>query len=366
MTRMHPLGIALGLALAACSATPDGSGSADEAGGAPDRGIRLFAEDASAAISVDALFVLDAGTPEAASDEPADDAPGGRESPPRASDEAPDEPADEPANGRPAEAGASATDCDAATLDEALACPVVANDAFVAAFCDCFTDSARYGGDRAACEADQPGPAAFQPEACAREAMARNEAAARAQSTCQAAAIGRLAGCFEVCPPDEAAFDACFEGLFDGLAACDAALAPALADALETCEGAGVGEPAPGLDGALDALRTQRNLYVRRYCACNAAQAFPDEATCRAAGEDAFDPGLSPCERAAFEADPAAAAPFVTCLTESFLIAETACGSCPALGSIEYDLCADPGFDLRFCFQEAAPALQQALAACPG
>jgi len=45
-------------------------------------------------------------------------------------------------------------------------------------------------------------------------------------------------------------------------------------------------------------------------------------------------------------------------------IAESGCLECPSPGSIEYDLCADPGVDINFCFGQATTALQDALIAC--
>jgi hypothetical protein len=125
-------------------------------------------------------------------------------------------------------------------------------------------------------------------------------------------------------------------------------------------------EPDASVDGQTAALQAQRDVYVREYCACNWEVSFPDEATCRRVGQETFDPGLSACEQAAFEDNPRDAAPFLTCLTESFLIAGTACSSCPRPGSIDFEICLDPGADIFLCFDDASPAIKAALGACPG
>ena len=81
--------------------------------------------------------------------------------------------------------------------------------------------------------------------------------------------------------------------------------------------------------------------------------------------ENQWDPGLSACEQAAFAANPADALLFIQCITETFLIASSACTECPLPGSIDYEICADLSVDLMFCFGDASPALQDALVACP-
>lgn len=254
--------------------------------------------------------------------------------------------------------------CAAGTLDEAIACQIDANDAFVAAFCDCFADAA-YDGDRAACEADQPGADAFTPDACSRAALLTDEAGSVRTSLCYADAAFDLADCVATCPPDEATFEACFDAVGAAFDACDADRPVVVAEALEACTddpGTGGG----GGDGtATSALRDQRDDYVTAYCGCAVGSEFADLATCRRTLEGRWDPGLSACEADVFEAMPEAAAPFITCITESFVIAETACMECPAPGSIEFDLCTDPAVDINFCFMDADPSLQDALLACP-
>jgi hypothetical protein len=254
--------------------------------------------------------------------------------------------------------------CTASTLDGAIACQVAANDLFVDGFCDCFTDVG-YDGDRAACVADQPDASAFEPDTCVRAALLADEPAAVANSLCYAAAARELAACIAVCPPTEEDFDACFTTLEAAFDACDAAAPPALLAAIDACAEEPVDPPA-GVEAATTALVAQRDDYVRGYCGCFGAVEFSGTAECTTSLQSRWDPGLSACEQAAFAANETAALPFLQCLTESFLIAETACIDCPARASIEYELCADPAVDIQFCFAEAAPALQDALVACGG
>jgi hypothetical protein len=256
--------------------------------------------------------------------------------------------------------------CNATNLDAAVACQVSANEGFVEAYCDCFTDVG-YAGDRAACEADQPGADAFALDGCTRAALLRDEAASIANSACYAAAVNDLEACFLVCPPDEETFDACFSTLEAAFDVCDRDLPATVTDALTACgEGGGGGTTDPPADvaSALDALRAERDSYVTTRCGCEVGSAFPSLEACRTALTTEWDPGLSACEETAFAEDSAASLPFITCITQSFTIAESACMECPEPGSIEADLCTDLSVDLNFCFADADSALQDALIAC--
>lgn len=265
--------------------------------------------------------------------------------------------------------------CAAGTIDGAIDCQIAANDAFVNAFCDCFTEGA-YAGDRAACVADQPGPTDFQPDACVRQAMEQSAPAAVTNSLCYADAVRELAACVAVCPETEAEFDACFTTVTTRFDDCDARVPAALSQAIDACAGGGtVAPPDDGLppddgpttppeDADGTALRAQRDAWVATYCTCYGAMEFGDPATCRAQLAAEWDPGLSTCEREAMAAQGEAGATFGACLADTFLIAEVSCLECPMPGSIEQVLCADPGPDVQFCFLEAPPALQDALVGC--
>jgi len=252
--------------------------------------------------------------------------------------------------------------CAADTLDEAIDCQVAANDGFVDAYCDCFTEQG-YDGDRAACEADQPDASAFEPDACARAALLRDEDAAIANSACYAAAVDDLAGCFAVCPPNEETFNACFDDLNAAFDVCDASLPATVTDALAACGGGPV-EPPADVSAATAALESQRDAWVASYCACYGASEFGSVGTCTTTQSGVYNPGLSACEQTAVSTQGEAGLAFLVCLGESFTIAESGCTECPASGSIEYDLCADPGVDINFCFGQATTALQDALIAC--
>lgn len=289
--------------------------------------------------------------------------------------------------GGPGDGGAGPVDggCVATTLDEGIACQVAANDAFVDAFCDCFTEGP-YEGDRAACVADNPTADDFEPPACHRAALTSYEVAAIAQSLCYAEAVYELADCVSVCPPDQAAFDACTAAVGQAFDACDAELPPALQARLQACDGdttpidppdpgdggggdgggggGGTTEPPSEVDAALATLRAQRDAHVDTYCGCFGAAEYGSIGACVSYLQSTWDPGLSACERDVFSSDPGVGIPFVGCVTESFLIGETACQECPAFGTIEYDLCSDPSFDVNFCFNEAPASLQDALIAC--
>lgn len=258
--------------------------------------------------------------------------------------------------------GGGGGDCNADTLDEGIACQVAANDGFVDAYCDCFTEQG-YDGDRAACEADQPDASAFQPDACARAALLRDEAASVANSTCYSAAVDNLAGCFAVCPPDEAAFNACFDTLNAAFDACDASLPASVTDALAECGGGPVDPPAD-IAEATTALQGQRNRWVSSYCACYGDSEFGSVTACNTTQTTEYDPGLSPCEQTAIATEGEAGLAFLVCLNQTFTIAESGCLECPAPGSIDYDICADPSVDINFCFNDSTPALQDALIAC--
>lgn len=282
--------------------------------------------------------------------------------PDRSSDDptTPDEPAPEREPEPPAD-----DSCDASSLDGAIDCQVLANDMFVDAFCDCYTD-AGYEGDRAACESDQPGADAFQPDACVLDALLEHEAAAVSNSMCYAEAVLDLAGCFTVCPENEDAFNACFDAVGAAFDGCDTRVPTALTEAIQACDGA-VSPPAETpaeLDAALASLRAQRSSYVDQYCGCYVGPEFPDARSCRSAVEAQWDPALTACDQSVLAANPAAAGPFVACITESFLIAESACLECPAPGMIEYELCADLSVDLNFCFSMAPPTVQDGLLRC--
>jgi hypothetical protein len=252
--------------------------------------------------------------------------------------------------------------CAADTLDEAIDCQVAANDGFVDAYCDCFTEQG-YDGDRAACEADQPDASAFEPDACARAALLRDEDAAIANSACYAAAVDDLAGCFAVCPPNEETFNACFDDLNAAFDVCDASLPATVTDALAACGGGPV-EPPADVSAATAALESQRDAWVASYCVCYGASEFGSVGTCTTTQSGVYNPGLSACEQTAVSTQGEAGLAFLVCLGESFTIAESGCTECPASGSIEYDLCADPGVDINFCFGQATTALQDALIAC--
>ena len=86
--------------------------------------------------------------------------------------------------------------------------------------------------------------------------------------------------------------------------------------------------------------------------------------TCTTTQQGTYNPGLSACEQTAVSAQGEAGLAFLVCLGESFTIAESGCAECSASGSIEYDLCSDPGADINFCFGQATTALQDALIAC--
>ena len=256
--------------------------------------------------------------------------------------------------------------CDSSTIDGAIDCQVIANDMFVDAFCDCYTE-AGYEGDRGACESEQPGAEAFQPDACTLSAMRSFEAAAVANSMCYADAVLDLAGCFSVCPADEDSFNACFDAVGAAFDTCDARVPQGLRTAIEGCSG-DVAPPAetPGeLEGAIASLRAQRDSYVAQYCECYVGPEFADSRTCRSTVENQWDPGLSSCEQAVFASNPAASGEFVSCITETFLIAESACLECPSPGMFEYEMCADLSIDLNFCFSMAPQEIQDGLLACP-
>lgn len=128
------------------------------------------------------------------------------------------------------------------------------------------------------------------------------------------------------------------------------------------------GRPDTGTDelASVTRLRDQRDAWITNYCNCYGPADFGTFTACRDAQERQWDPGLSACEQTVFESEGAAGEAFVTCITETFLIAETSCIDCPARGSIEFDLCSDPSFDIQFCFNEASPSVQDALIACGG
>ena len=287
--------------------------------------------------------------------------------------------------------------CAATTLDEGVACQIAANDAYVAAFCDCFTASA-YAGDRAACEAEQPNASDFAIPACPRAALMAYEEESTAHAVCYAAAVEELAECMAQCPGDQEAFDACTAPLGPAFDACDTLLPEPLVYALGQCEepggpvgpgdgdgssgdggadgsrpddpsGSGTVSP-PAADGelgsALAQLRVQRDDWVETYCTCYGAVEYGTMGACRDAMQRSWDPGLSACEAEAFGADLSAGVPFVECLRDTFLIGETACLDCPSAMSVEWSMCSDPSFDVQFCFLEAPPALQTALMACTG
>lgn len=280
----------------------------------------------------------------------------------RPSDPPPSDPAPEPEG---PQSGPGDDACDASDLDGAIDCQIVANGMFVEAFCDCFTDVG-YDGDRAACEGDQPGADAFEPDACVRAALLSNEAAAVSNSMCYADAVLDLAGCFTVCPADEDAFNRCFDAVGAAFDSCDSRVPEALSTALDACDGtvAPPAETPEELEGALASLRAQRSSYVDQYCGCYVGPEFSDMRTCRSTVEAQWDPALTACDQAVLAANPAAAGPFVTCITESFLIAESACLECPVPGMLEYELCADLSVDLNFCLSTASPAVQDGLLSC--
>lgn len=254
--------------------------------------------------------------------------------------------------------------CDADNLDDAIACQVAANDAYVAAFCDCFTEVG-FDGDRAACEAEQPDASAFEPPPCVRAAMLEQEAAATTNSLCYAAAARELAACIAVCPPDEAAFNACFDTVGAAFDDCDARVPPTLSAAIDACDDvAPPVEPPSSVGEASTQLARQRDAYVAQYCSCYAGSEFGDTATCVSALSSRYDPGLRPCEQDLFATLPDEALPFLACLRETFTITESACLECPAVGSVDYEICADASFDINFCFTQSAPALQDGLIAC--
>lgn len=264
----------------------------------------------------------------------------------------------------PQDAGSDAAGaCTASDLDDAIDCQIAANDLFVDAFCDCFTETG-YDGDRAACEADQPTAEAFQPDACVRAALLLDEPASVANSLCYAAAVDDLAACVGVCPPTEADFNACFAALNAGFDRCDAALPARVEDAITACDDPVV-EPPGDVSAATTSLTRQRDDWSDAFCDCYSTE-FGGVSSCTTSLRADWDPGLSPCEQTAFAALPADALPFLQCLIESFLIAETSCIDCPAAFDIEYELCRDPRFDIQFCFNEASPALQERLLDCTG
>ena len=179
--------------------------------------------------------------------------------------------------------------CAATTLDEGVACQIAANDAYVAAFCDCFTASA-YAGDRAACEAEQPNASDFAIPACPRAALMAYEEESTAHAVCYAAAVEELAECMAQCPGDQEAFDACTAPLGPAFDACDTLLPEPLVYALGQCEepggpvGPGDGDGSSG-DGAPTVAdrtiraapapcrprpRTASSGLRSRSCACNA------------------------------------------------------------------------------------------------
>jgi len=350
--------LALALTIPACAATVDDADATAESDttGRSDRGGRGAPAGANDDEAGEALDDTDPDDTSGggAGDDPTGDGDAGSGS----TDEATTDPVDTPDGG-----------CAAGSINDAVACQVDANDAFVDAFCGCFTDSA-YGGDRGACVADQPGADAFAPNACSRAALLTDEAGSIRTSLCYADAVYDLADCVAVCPADEAAFDACFAAVGAAFDACDVDRPAAVADALAACETDTPADPGTDPDDggtapATRGLQVQRDAYVTAYCGCAVGSEFGDLASCRTTMQGRWDPGLSACEADAFAAMPAAAAPFVTCITESFVIAETACMECPAPGSIEHDLCTDPAVDINFCFMDADPALQDALLACP-
>lgn len=324
----------------ACGATEDTDDNADDTGrGASGRST----PDATPLSELDANRGVDAGT--------TTDAGGG----------AGTDAASQGDTGSPVDPSAP---CEADNLNDAIACQVAANDAFVDAFCDCFTDVG-FDGDRAACEADQPDASAFQPSACVRAAMLEQEAAATTNSLCYAAAARDLAACIAVCPPDEAAFNACFDAVGAAFDDCDARVPASLAAAIDACEdGTTPVEPPSSVGEASTQLARQRDAYVAQYCSCYAGSEFGDTATCVSALSSRYDPGLRPCEQDLFATLPDEALPFLACLRETFTITESACLECPAVGSIDYELCADASFDINFCFTQSAPALQDGLIAC--
>jgi hypothetical protein len=255
--------------------------------------------------------------------------------------------------------------CDDADLSSAIACQVEANEGAVAAFCDCFTERG-YAGDRAACEADQPSAADFEPSACVRQALLREEPAAVRHALCYATAIEGWAACLAPCPPTRESFDACVTTLDAAFAGCDAALPASVTQAVTACEGVEPGTPPADVIEATRTLRRQRDAWAATLCACPGHNGAPDAPTCRSRIAERWNPGVSPCEQGAIAEDLAAAAPFVRCVEESFLIAETACMDCPSPFEFEFDLCVDPGLDIQFCFDRADPGLQRRLLACVG
>jgi hypothetical protein len=260
------------------------------------------------------------------------------------------------------DSGGGSDACTASTLDQAIQCQVEANDLFVEGFCDCFTETG-YDGDRGACVADQPGADAFTPDSCTRTALLSDEPAAVTNSLCYAAAARELAACIAVCPPTEADFNACFDAVGAEFDRCDAALPADLLATLLACDDEPV-EPPTDVTTAIDALTDQRSSYITQYCTCYGTTEFGGAAACRTALESRWDPGFSDCEQTAFATDSAAALPFVNCLAESFLIAESSCLECPGPADFEYELCSDLSIDIQFCFNEADPTLQDTLVAC--
>lgn len=113
-------------------------------------------------------------------------------------------------------------------------------------------------------------------------------------------------------------------------------------------------------------LRAQRDAWITNFCNCYGPAEYGTFTACRDAMETRWDPGLSACEQAVFESAGGEGEAFVTCITETFLIAETSCIDCPDAASLEYELCSDPTIDLQFCFAESSPAVQDALVACGG
>lgn len=301
-------------------------------------------------------------------DELGAEAPDGRPTTP--DDPATEQPGDSPDRPDPADR----TACTSNHLDGAIACQIEANDAYVDAYCDCFTD-AGYDGLRGDCEADQPTADAFQPDACTRTALLEHEAAAVSNSLCYATGVTELAACFSVCPEDEDAFNACYDVVGAAFAQCDSRVPASLASALQACAD-GVepdtrdGGETTDLSGAIgDEMRgllNQRSSYVDQYCSCYVGPEFADASTCQSTVENYWDPGLSDCEQSVFAANPSYAVPFVSCIAESFVIAKSACRECPSPGQFEYELCADLSIDLNFCFMDAAAPLQDALVACAG
>ncbi len=255
------------------------------------------------------------------------------------------------------------TACNASTLDGAINCQVVANRGFVDAYCDCLTDTV-YAGDRNACVADQPTDGDFQPDACARAALMRDEAASAANSACYARAVDNLAACVRTCPADDAGYSACFSALNSAFDACDSTLPSVVTDALSACGGGEVVPPS-NVAEATARLRAERDAYIGQYCSCAvSAGAYPEVATCRTEGEAQLDPGLSACEQSAFAAQPDAAVPFLSCLADTFTIGASACLECPSSSDPAFELCTDLSFDINFCFSEAPATLQDALIAC--